>query len=327
MDYTLSLLVVPNNEELLSQSMDGGENVTSPTHTPTESTPDVSYDHSKTGTTKFKLPSKPAFIARIDSEGIWKIEGNALGVPTRQSSPTAHNGDAAYSSLYHPQLMEGDVHVRNIIAEAIRKCLVHGQGTSPHETGVNDHVLPDLSISTVEFYYQVTATTYDGESIPLKCNPIWNNDVGGVMMRSKSTWFDWVEVSWFDKEDSSPFTVPAILSLLGKVIYSDGEYEIIAAIRSLHSMTELPRHNRMFFGRGDYMSTGDSCCYVVDMESILSTAFVVPCIPPDQSARTGSKAMTPAQSLEKLESSKYYVALPPRTQWKNIGWARKLTIE
>ena len=327
MDYTLSLLVVPNNEELLSQSMDGGENVTSPTHTPTESTPDVSYDHSKTGTTKFKLPSKPAFIARIDSEGIWKIEGNALGVPTRQSSPTAHNGDAAYSSLYHPQLMEGDVHVRNIIAEAIRKCLVHGQGTSPHETGVNDHVLPDLSISTVDFYYQVTATTYDGESIPLKCNPIWNNDVGGVMMRSKSTWFDWVEVSWFDKEDSSPFTVPAILSLLGKVIYSDGEYEIIAAIRSLHSMTELPRHNRMFFGRGDYMSTGDSSCYVVDMESILSTAFVVPCIPPDQSARTGSKAMTPAQSLEKLESSKYYVALPPRTQWKNIGWARKSTIE
>ena len=134
-------------------------------------------------------------------------------------------------------------------------------------------------------------------------------------------------MSWFNQEESSTFTVPAILSLLGKVIYSDGEHEIIAAIRSLRSMTELPRHNRMFFGRGDYMSTGDSCCYVVDIESILSTAFVVPCIPPDQSARIGSRAMTPAQSLEKLESSQYYVALPPRTQWKNIGWARKLTIE
>jgi hypothetical protein len=64
------------------------------------------------------------------------------------------------------------------------------------------------------------------------------------------------------------------------------------------------------------------------MESILSMAFVVPCIPPDQAARIGSRAMAPAQSLEMLESSQYYyVALPPCTQCKNIGWVRKLMIE
>jgi hypothetical protein len=209
----------------------------------------------------------------------------------------------------------------------VRRCVLHSKGPMPHEAGVNDYALSDISITTVEFYYQVTATTDDGESVPLKCNPIWNNDVGGVLLRSKSSWFDWVEVSWFDQEDSSPFTVPAILSLLGKVIYSDGRHEIIAAIRSLQSMKELPKHKRMFFGRGDYMTTGHSCCYVVDIESILSTAFVVPCIPPDLSTKIGSRATTPAQSLENLESSQYYIALPPRTQWKNIGWTRKLTIE
>jgi hypothetical protein len=301
-----------------------GENVNA--QLPTESTPDVSCVHSKTGPTKFKLPSKPAFIARIDREGIWKIEGTTLGVPIQQSSPTTHYCEAAYSYLYHPEMTGGDIHVRNIIAEAVHRCFVRGQGPTPHESGMNDYVLSDISITTVEFYYQVTATTDDGESVPLKCNPIWNSDVGGVLLRSKSSWFDWVEVSWFDQEES-PFSVPAILCLLGKVIYSDGKHDIIAAIRSLRSMKELPKHNRMFFGRGDYMSTGDSCCYVVDIESILSTAFVVPCIPPDQSSKIGSRAMTPTHSLERLESSQYYVALPPRTQWKNIGWARKLTIE
>ena len=72
-EYALSLLTSPTEQDLLSQSVDVAENVTA--CLPTESSPDVSRVHSKTGRTKYKLPSKPAFIARIDSEGIWKIEG------------------------------------------------------------------------------------------------------------------------------------------------------------------------------------------------------------------------------------------------------------
>jgi hypothetical protein len=325
-EFAISLLVGPTDKELISRSVHSGDNVN--LSNPTELTPDVSCVNYNTRKTMFKLPRKPAFIARLNPEGIWKIEGIASGVSTSQSSSTTYNGNVAFSCLYHPEMNDGDVHVRNIIAQAVTKCLTHVQDRSQHDAGVNDDILPGLSISQVEFYYQVTATTYDGEIIPLKCNPIWNNDIGGVLMRSKSTWFDWVEVSWSDKEDSSPFTVPAILSLLGKIIYSDGKYEIIASIRSLQSMSELPKHSRLFFGRTDYMSNGDSCCYVVDIESILSTAFVVPCIvPPDQSSIITSRPMTPAQSLENLQSSQYYVALPPCTQWKNIGWSRKLTLE
>jgi hypothetical protein len=71
----------------------------------------------------------------------------------------------------------------------------------------------------------------------------------------------------------------------------------------------------MFFARGDELACDTaSSLSVVDFESILSIAFVVPAHLPGatQSHKNAS------ESLRANMESNYYVALPPRLQWKHI---------
>ena len=70
-----------------------------------------------------------------------------------------------------------------------------------------------------------------------------------------------------------------------------------------------------------------SCFYVVDCDSIVSTAFVVPCLPPNYYAKSGSREASCVQAVEDLQTSNYFVSLPPCADWKLIGWDRKLSSE
>ena len=73
---------------------------------------------------------------------------------------------------------------------------------------------------------------------------------------------------------------------------------------------------------------GDSSCfYVVDCDSIVLTAFVVPSLPPYYYAKSGSQEASCAQADEDLQTSNYFVSLPPHADWKLIGWDRKLSSE
>ena len=140
------------------------------------------------------------------------------------------------------------------------------------------------------------------KNIILRCNPKWNE---GSCNSESTPWYDWIEVAWTDNADRQ-YVVPAILRLWGNVTYSDDTTQLLASIRSLRSTSELSNHDRMFFARGDIMQEGDRSYCVVDFESIKSTGFVVPAIPPTR--RQG--LCTPSESLECLETSDYYVALP-----------------
>ena len=66
---------------------------------------------------------------------------------------------------------------------------------------------------------------------------------------------------------------------------------------------------------------------VVDCDSILSTAFVVPCLPPNYYAKSGCWEASCAQAVEDLQTSNYFVSLPPCADWTLIGWNKKLSSE
>ena len=93
-------------------------------------------------------------------------------------------------------------------------------------------------------------------------------------------------------------------------------------------MKSLKQHDRIFFSRGDFLNRGDSSCfYVVDCDSIVSTAFVVPCLPPHYYAKSGSREASCAQAVEDLRTSNFFVSLPPHAYWKLIGSDKKLSSE
>jgi hypothetical protein len=64
---------------------------------------------------------------------------------------------------------------------------------------------------------------------------------------------------------------------------------------------------RVVVERGDQIRQGE--LDVVDAEYIAETAFVLPCI-------ENVKNKFPLQ----MKDAKYYHIMPPRSEWKNIGW-------
>ena len=85
----------------------------------------------------------------------------------------------------------------------------------------------------------------------------------------------------------------------------------------------MPAHHRMFFATGDYICDEKTGLSVVEHNNILSTAFVVPALAP----ATISKCMSTRETAEAMENADYYIALPPRNQWKLIGWDIPLSTE
>ena len=82
-------------------------------------------------------------------------------------------------------------------------------------------------------------------------------------------------------------------------------------------------HERMFFARGDTLCNDTTESSVVEFHNILSAAFVVPALKPQESR----KSLKPQEVLEQIRKDNFYVAMPPRNLWKSIGWDQKLTSE
>ena len=79
---------------------------------------------------------------------------------------------------------------------------------------------------------------------------------------------------------------------------------------------EHVNHNRMFSVTGDYICDEKTGLSVVEHNKILSTAFEVPALAP----ATISKSTSTQETVEAIENTDYYIALPPRNQRKLIGW-------
>ena len=131
-----------------------------------------------------------------------------------------------------------------------------------------------------------------------------------------------MEVNWEDK-NGNVYSVPAELYLWGEALYSDGTSKLLGTVRSLQSYKTMKPHDRMFFARGDELACDTaSSLSVVDFESILSIAFVVPAHLPG--ATQGHK--NASESQKALMESNYYVAPPPWWQWKHIGWEEPMSV-
>jgi hypothetical protein len=93
-------------------------------------------------------------------------------------------------------------------------------------------------------------------------------------------------VNWEKGDGSSSYTVPAKLLLWGNVIFSKKTTILLACIRSLKSSTEMKIHKCMFFARGDTLCNDTTELSVVEFHNILSAAFVVPALKPQESRKS-----------------------------------------
>ena len=79
-----------------------------------------------------------------------------------------------------------------------------------------------------------------------------------------------------------------------------------------------------FFATGDFICDENTGLSVVEhTNNILSTAFLVPALPPG----TYRICMSSRENVSAMENTDYYIALPPRDQWKLIGWDIRLSTE
>jgi len=152
----------------------------------------------------------------------------------------------------------------------------------------------------IDFYYHVKFhANAPGQSTILRGHPKWNNDSkAGISGRE---WFDWIEVKWEKGDGSKSYTVPGKLKLFlwANVIFSNDTTIFLASIRSLKSSSEMKAHKRMFFAKGDTISNNTTELSVVEFNNILSAAFVVPALKPQEGSIQSRKPVKPKEVLGK----------------------------
>jgi hypothetical protein len=117
-------------------------------------------------------------------------------------------------------------------------------------------------------------------------------------------------IKWSDNVDvDSVYTVAARLLLFAKlsqhVDKSSTPPRVVAVIQSLSQGVPQP-DPLLKFALGD---TIDRNPIVVDIDTIASTAFVLPCVD-----------NTTDEFLMDIEKATYFLVMPPRGDWKHIGW-------
>ena len=145
-----------------------------------------------------------------------------------------------------------------------------------------------VSIVRIDFYYHVKIErNVTGQSTIFRCHPKWNNDLNAGISGGRE-WFDLVEVNWEKRDGSSSYTVQFRQNylLLGEnVIFSNATTILLACFRSLKSSTGMKFHERMFFTRGVTLCNDSTELNVVEIQNILSAAFVVPALKPQESSQ------------------------------------------
>jgi hypothetical protein len=127
----------------------------------------------------------------------------------------------------------------------------------------------------------------------------------------RRSWHDWAMIKWqpHDGEEESDYMVAARLLLFAKLsqhsVDSTTPPRVVAVIYSL-SESKPEKDPLLKFAIGD---TLDRTPLVVDADTIGSTAFVLPCV----------EDMTDDFPLD-IDDATYFVVIPPRSEWKDIGW-------
>jgi hypothetical protein len=153
-----------------------------------------------------------------------------------------------------------------------------------------------VTVIRIDFYYHVKIhADAPGQSTILRCHLKWNNhSKAGISGRE---WFDWIEVNWEKGDGSNSFTVPGKLFLWENVIFSNDTTIILASICSLKSSSEMKAHKRMFFAKGDTICNDTTELSVVEFNNILSAAFVVPALKPQEGSIQSRKPMKPKEVI------------------------------
>jgi hypothetical protein len=126
----------------------------------------------------------------------------------------------------------------------------------------------------------------------------------------RRSWHDWAMIKWSDDaNEDSVYTAAARLLMFAKLSQHNADTttppRVVAVIQSLSQVS--PQSDSVLkFALGDKV---DRNPIVVDVDAIASTAFVLPCVesPTDQ---------FPVD----IEKATYFLVMPPRGDWKNIGW-------
>jgi hypothetical protein len=103
-------------------------------------------------------------------------------------------------------------------------------------------------------------------------------------------------------------SVAAQLLLFAKLSENDDctiPPKVVAVVQSLSQFDPQP-DSLLTFALGDNI---DHNPIVVDVTTIASTAFVLPCV----------KSPTDEFPVD-VEKATYFLVMPPRVEWKNIGW-------
>ena len=108
--------------------------------------------------------------------------------------------------------------------------------------------------------------------------------------------------------NESVYTVAARLLLFAKLSGHGNPTtppKVVAVVQSLSKYNPQP-DSLLSFALGDIINRDP---IVVDVDAIASTAFVLPCIKnPTEQFPTA------------MEDANYFLVMPPRVDWKNIGW-------
>jgi hypothetical protein len=127
----------------------------------------------------------------------------------------------------------------------------------------------------------------------------------------RRSWHDWAMIKWQPHDGGdSEYTVAARLLLFAKLSQNSDDSTtpamVVAVIQSLTGDNPEP-DSLLKFAIGD---TLDRKPLVVDADTIASTAFVLPCL----------EDMTDEFPLD-IDKATYFVVIPPRVDWKHIGWS------
>jgi hypothetical protein len=115
-------------------------------------------------------------------------------------------------------------------------------------------------------------------------------------------------IRWSNNADELVHTVAARLLMFAKLSgHNDPATRprVVAVVQSLSQLNPQP-DSLLTFALGDII---DRNPVLVDVEAIASTTFVLPCVqnPHDQ---------FPVD----IDEANYFLVMPPRVDWKNIGW-------
>ena len=162
-----------------------------------------------------------------------------------------------------------------------------------------------LGVNHVDCYYEMKATTADGKQI-FRCNPCY---------RSKP-WFDFISVDYIDAMNVTSSCASMLLLWLTYDNTALHQKEVYALTHSL-SNQNTPQWTYMNAWKGDRLYHEAK---VVKYEtSISGVAYVLPGVDPflvnmaDRS--TKSKLI-----LKNVLENKYFLSIPQRHDWANIGW-------